>query len=170
MKDAIDIPALMAETGARARAAAAELALATADEKAMALNAAADAVWARRGEIAAANADDLAFGREAGLSTAMLDRLTLNEARIRGIVEGLRAVAAQSDPVGAVIAEWDMPSGLHVRRVRTPLGVLRCGWQSDAEQFTLCAEVPDGMSATVVMMAGTWRGDSSVRRRWRIRC
>lgn len=50
----------------------------------------------------------------------MMDRLKLDAARIDGIVEGLRAVAGQPDPVGQVIAEWDRPSGLHIRRVRTP--------------------------------------------------
>jgi glutamate-5-semialdehyde dehydrogenase len=54
----------------------------------------------------------------------MLDRLLLDDARIDGIAAGLRAVADQKDPVGEVIAEWDMPSGLHIRRVRTPLGVV----------------------------------------------
>jgi glutamate-5-semialdehyde dehydrogenase len=60
----------------------------------------------------------------------MMDRLTLDEARLRGIVDGLRAVAAQRDPVGAVIAEWDMPSGLHIERVRTPLGVIGVIYES----------------------------------------
>jgi len=53
-----------------------------------------------------------------------MDRLMLDESRVKAIAEGLRAVAAQDDPVGAVIAEWDMPSGLHIQRVRTPLGVV----------------------------------------------
>lgn len=50
----------------------------------------------------------------------MMDRLKLDEDRIQGIVDGLRAVAEQADPVGAVMAEWDQPSGLHIKRVRTP--------------------------------------------------
>ncbi len=54
----------------------------------------------------------------------MLDRLELDEARVAGMVEGLRAIAAQPDPVGQVMAEWDRPSGLHIRRVRTPIGVI----------------------------------------------
>jgi len=122
MKDLENIPALMAEIGARAKAAAAELAFAPAEAKQTALEAAADAVWARRAEIVAANEKDLEYGQDKGLNPAMMDRLMLDEARIAGIVEGLRAVAAQADPVGAVIAEWDMPSGLHIQRVRTPLG------------------------------------------------
>ncbi|MGB5837429.1 MAG: gamma-glutamyl-phosphate reductase, partial [Albidovulum sp.] len=124
MKDLADIPAVMAEIGAKARGAAAELGFATAKAKQAALETAADTVWARRAEIIAANAQDLEFGRDKGLSPAMMDRLMLDEARIGGIVAGLRAVAAQADPVGNVIAEWDMPTGLHIRRVRTPLGVV----------------------------------------------
>jgi len=60
----------------------------------------------------------------------MTDRLTLDEGRIDGIIAGLRAVAAQDDPVGAVIAEWDRPSGLHIQRVRTPLGVVGVIYES----------------------------------------
>ncbi|WP_111735107.1 glutamate-5-semialdehyde dehydrogenase [Roseovarius amoyensis] len=130
MKDIDNIPALMADIGARARAAAATLATASAETKRHALEAAADAVWARREDIIEANEKDLAFGRDKGLSDAMIDRLSLSETRIRGIVEGLRAVAAQDDPVGAVMAEWDMPSGLHIRRVRTPLGVIGVIYES----------------------------------------
>jgi glutamate-5-semialdehyde dehydrogenase len=130
MKDLADIPAVMADIGARARAAAAELAFAGAGTKEAALMAAADAVWARRDEIIAANARDLDYGRAKGLSPAMMDRLLLDEARVQGMVDGLRAVAAQADPVGEVIAEWDMESGLHIRRVRTPLGVIGVIYES----------------------------------------
>ncbi|MRU13944.1 glutamate-5-semialdehyde dehydrogenase [Roseovarius sp. A21] len=130
MKDLENIPALMAEIGKRARAASAELAVATAEVKRSALEAAADAVWARRAEIIEANAKDLEFGRDKGLSDAMMDRLLLNEERIQGICDGLRAVAAQDDPVGEVLAEWDMDSGLHIRRVRTPLGVIGVIYES----------------------------------------
>ena len=124
MKDEMDIATVMADIGARARAAAAELAVATPGAKRHAIEAAADAVWQDRDAILAANAEDLALARDKGLSGAMLDRLTLDEDRIAGMVAGLRAVAAQDDPVGEVLAEWDRPSGLHIRRVRTPLGVV----------------------------------------------
>ena len=130
MKDHADIPALMDEMGARAKAAAATLAFARSEAKAKALNAAADTVWKRRAEIIAANAKDLEFGRDKGLSEAMMDRLLLDEARVKSIADGLRAVAGQDDPVGAVIAEWDRPSGLHISRVRTPLGVIGVIYES----------------------------------------
>ena len=130
MKDIADISATMTELGKRARAAAAQLAFASAEAKRAALISAADTVWARREEIIAANARDLEFGRDKGLSPAMMDRLMLDEARIQGIVDGLRTVAEQGDPVGEILAEWDMPSGLHIQRVRTPLGVIGVIYES----------------------------------------
>ncbi len=125
-----DIPALMDAIGRRAKQAAAELAFATPEAKRAALEAAARAVEARQAEILAANEKDMAFGRDKGLSPAMLDRLRLDPGRIAGITAGLRAVAAQEDPVGAVMAEWDRPNGLHIRRVRTPLGVVGVIYES----------------------------------------
>ncbi len=130
MKDLDNIPALMADIGSRARAAAADLATARPETKQAALEAAAEAVWNARADIMAANAKDLEHGRNKGLSAAMMDRLMLDEARIHGICDGLRAVAAQDDPVGEVLAEWDRPSGLHIRRVRTPLGVIGVIYES----------------------------------------
>ena len=144
MKDQAEITALMAEIGARARAAAADLAVADAATKRAALEAAADAVWDGRAEIMAANARDLEYGRDKGLSDAMMDRLALDEVRIKGIVDGLRAVAAQDDPVGEVLAEWDQPTGLHIRRVRTPLGVVGVIYESrpnvTADAGALCVK------------------------------
>ncbi|MCE6949577.1 glutamate-5-semialdehyde dehydrogenase [Cereibacter sphaeroides] len=128
--DGQDVTGLMQQIGARARAAAAELAFAEPKIKRQALLAAADAVLARQAEILSANAEDLAYGTSKGLSPAMMDRLKLDAGRIAGVVEGLRAVAAQKDPVGEVIAEWDRPSGLHIRRVRTPLGVVGVIYES----------------------------------------
>jgi glutamate-5-semialdehyde dehydrogenase len=120
----LDVRALMREIGERGRAAAQDLAFAPSERKDAALRAAADAIWADRTALLAANAADMADAEAKGLSGAMLDRLKLTEDRVRGMVDGLRAIAAQPDPVGQVIAEWDQPSGLHIRRVRTPLGVV----------------------------------------------
>jgi glutamate-5-semialdehyde dehydrogenase len=124
------IPQIMRQIGLRAKAASEELAFAPAEAKALALTAAADTVWARRADIIAANGQDMEFGRNKGLSDAMLDRLLLDEDRIHGICDGLRAVAAQQDPVGRETAQWDMPSGLNIRRVRTPLGVVGVIYES----------------------------------------
>ncbi|MGI1661703.1 glutamate-5-semialdehyde dehydrogenase [Palleronia sp. KMU-117] len=128
--EALDPQSLIAAMGERARRAATELAFAAPEAKAAALTAAADAVLARMPEILAANARDMAYGRDKGLSPAMMDRLMLDEGRVRAMAEGLRAVAAQPDPVGAVMADWDMPSGLNIRRVRTPLGVIGVIYES----------------------------------------
>ncbi|WP_090742094.1 glutamate-5-semialdehyde dehydrogenase [Paracoccus tibetensis] len=121
---------LISDLGKRARDAALTLAEAPADAKAQALETAADAVLTREAEILRANASDLEFGREKGLSEAMLDRLRLDGGRLSAIAMGLREVAAQPDPVGQVIAQWDRPSGLHIRRVRTPIGVIGVIYES----------------------------------------
>lgn len=122
--------ALITRMGEAARAAAAELAFASAERKHAALIAAADGVTAREDEILAANAEDLAYAAEKGLSPAMVDRLTLTPDRLRGIVESLRMIAEQPDPVGRVLTEWDRPNGLHIQRVSTPLGVLGVIYES----------------------------------------
>ncbi len=126
----MDIHAVMAEMGQKAKTASRELAFASAVVKQQALMLGADAVWARRDEIIAANVQDMAFGRDKGLTDAMMDRLMLDTPRIQGIVDGLRAVAVQNDPIGAVLAEWEQPSGLHIKRVRTPLGVIGVIYES----------------------------------------
>ncbi len=126
----MDIQIVMQEIGKKAKAASAVLSYAKADQKTAALIGAAEAVWKRRAEIIKANAKDMEFGREKGLSPAMMDRLMLDEDRIRGIVDGLRMVGEQPDPVGVITAEWDMPSGLNIRRVRTPLGVIGVIYES----------------------------------------
>jgi glutamate-5-semialdehyde dehydrogenase len=125
-----DVSALMAEIGRRARAATRPLAMATAERKHAALIAAAEAVSGCRADILAANAEDLADAEGRGLSAAMLDRLRLDEGRVGGIADSLRAVAEQPDPVGEVMAEWTRPSGLRIRRVRTPLGVVGVIYES----------------------------------------
>lgn len=130
MKDFDNIPTMMADLGKRAKAASADLAFASAERKHAALIAAADAVWANRAQIIKANQKDLDFGRDKGLSPAMMDRLMLDEARVQGMVDGLRTVADQADPVGEVLTEWDMPTGLNIQRVRTPLGVIGVIYES----------------------------------------
>jgi len=125
-----DLGQQMNEMGARARAAASVLAYASPEAKTKALLTAADAMVAATDHIIAENAKDLDFGREKGLTDAMMDRLMLDAGRIRAMAEGLRTIAGQDDPVGEVIAEWDRPTGLHIRRVRTPLGVIGVIYES----------------------------------------
>ncbi len=116
--------------GARARAASKILALAETKSKQNALRAAARAIRARQADLIAANVKDLEFGRNKGLSKAMMDRLLLTPDRIESMAAGLEAIAELPDPVGAVIAEWDRPNGLHIQRVRTPLGVIGVIYES----------------------------------------
>jgi glutamate-5-semialdehyde dehydrogenase len=125
-----DLGQQMNEMGARARAAASVLAYASPEAKTKALLAAADAMVAATDHIIAENAKDLDFGREKGLTDAMMDRLMLDAGRITAMAEALRTIAGQADPVGEVIAEWDRPTGLHIRRVRTPLGVIGVIYES----------------------------------------
>lgn len=125
-----DLGQQMNEMGARARAAASVLAYASPEAKTKALLTAADAMVAATDHIIAKNAKDLDFGREKGLTDAMMDRLMLDAGRIAAMAEGLRTIAGQDDPVGEVIAEWDQPTGLHIRRVRTPLGVIGVIYES----------------------------------------
>ena len=121
---------LMAAIGRRARAAARPLAIASTEAKNAALAAMAGAIVAGEADILAANAIDMANGEEAGLTRASLDRLKLTPARVRDMADGIGAIAALKDPVGEVIAEWDRPNGLHIERVRTPLGVIGVIYES----------------------------------------
>jgi glutamate-5-semialdehyde dehydrogenase len=128
--EAIDISALMEELGRRARKAARVLASTSAERKYAALIGAAHAVRDRREEILAANAIDMENARAKGMTAAFQDRLLLTEARLDGIADALRAIAELPDPVGSIISEWDRPNGLHIERVRTPLGVIGVIYES----------------------------------------
>ncbi len=126
----MDIKTVMTEMGQNAKLASQKLAYASSNVKQQALMFAADTVWEKRADIISANEKDLEYGHAKGLTNAMMDRLMLDEVRILGIVDGLRAVAKQDDPVGVVLAEWDQPSGLHIKRVSTPLGVIGVIYES----------------------------------------
>ncbi|NRQ16075.1 glutamate-5-semialdehyde dehydrogenase [Ensifer sesbaniae] len=130
VKNKDDVESVMLEIGRRAKAASRPLAVASAERKHAALIAMADAILARKDEILAANAIDLENARKTGVASAFIDRLTLTEGRIRDMANGIRAIAEFKDPVGDVIAEWDRPNGLHIERVRTPLGVIGVIYES----------------------------------------
>ena len=118
------LAATMDAIGRRARAAAAEIAVATPGAKRLALGAAATVLRGRMAELLAANALDMEACRAASLSAALADRSRLDEARVEAIAQGLEAVAALPDPVGVVDASWTRPNGLEIRRVRAPIGVV----------------------------------------------
>jgi glutamate-5-semialdehyde dehydrogenase len=126
----ISIDALMSEIGRNAKAASRKVAIASTEQKNQALFAMADALVAASKDILAANAVDLENALKNDLSDSFVDRLTLTEARVIAMAEGIREIAALKDPVGEVIAAWDRPNGLKIERVRTPLGVIGVIYES----------------------------------------
>jgi glutamate-5-semialdehyde dehydrogenase len=150
-----DLHAAMLSMGTQARTASAALAKAEPDARTRAIRAMADALIAAENDVLAANAEDLAGGKEKGLSAAMMDRLALDGARVAGIAEALRAVAELPDPVGTEIARWTVPSGLDIARVRTPLGVIGIIYEArpnvTADAAALC--IRSGNSA--ILRAGS---------------
>lgn len=130
------------ELGARAKAAARELALASTAAKNEALLSAADLLEERAEEIIAANALDVAREEEAGMAAGLVDRLRLSPERIAAMADGLRQVAALADPVGEISDGWVRPNGLRINRVRVPLGVVGIIYESrpnvTSDAFGLC--------------------------------
>jgi len=137
-----DIPALMKAIGKNAKAALRGLASASTEAKNEALTIAAASLRRRQNEIMSENAKDMKAGEEKGLTSAMLDRLALNEERIEGMAKGLEDVAALADPVGTITDEWDRPNGLIIQRKRVPLGVIGVIYESrpnvTADAAALC--------------------------------
>ena len=126
----MDIAAVMDRIGRSAVEAARVLAGAGTAVKDQALAAASGTLRARRAGILAANAADLEHARAASLTTAMIDRLALDDARIEAMARGLEEIAALPDPIGTIVAEWRRPNGLHIQRVRVPLGVIGIIYES----------------------------------------
>lgn len=137
-----DIAAYMDKVGSQARQASRITAAATTGQKNQALLAMADAIESSRAELESANARDLEAGKAKGLDAAMLDRLALTPARIDGMVEGLRQVAALQDPVGEISDMRYRPSGIQVGKMRVPLGVIGIIYESrpnvTCEAASLC--------------------------------
>ncbi|MCJ8518755.1 glutamate-5-semialdehyde dehydrogenase [Pseudorhizobium tarimense] len=125
-----DVEGLMDGLGRQAKLAARVLATASTETKNAALHAMADALVASKGDILAANAEDLKQVEGKGLQPSFIDRLTLTEKSIDGMAQALREIAGLPDPVGGVIAAWDRPNGLKIERVRTPLGVIGVIYES----------------------------------------
>lgn len=137
-----DIRSQLTEMGRLARQASIVLARLSTEVKNKALVAMADALVENQALIIRENERDLGKARELGLSPAMIDRLTLNEAAIGGIARGLAEVAALPDPVGKVTSMWRRPNGLVVGRMRIPLGVIGIIYESrpnvTADAAALC--------------------------------
>jgi len=112
------------EIAQNAREAASQLARASAETKNTTILSIADELEAHQAEILSANEQDIAAGRKAGLSSALLDRLMLDQSRLEAIAADLRSVANLPDPVGEHFDEATLQNGIHLRKQRVPLGVL----------------------------------------------
>lgn len=150
----METAAYIRDMATRARSAAAELAKMTTDEKNAALLAIADALEAHRGEIAAANAADVARAKETGISPSMLDRLTLTPARFDAMVAGVRHVASLPDPVGETIWTRERPSGIKIRKVRVPFGVIAVVFESRPNVFVDTAALCLKTGNAVILRGG----------------
>jgi glutamate-5-semialdehyde dehydrogenase len=137
-----DLSALMHDLARSARAAARLLALAPSEQKNRALEAMERAIRSHAATILAANAEDVAEAKSAGITQAFLDRLTLTASRVDAMADGLAAVRAIPDPVGVVTESWQRPNGMTIERVRVPLGVIGVIFESrpnvSADAGALC--------------------------------
>ena len=151
---------VMAKIGRQAREATRDLARASTDQKNQALLSAAAAIRAQKSQILAANALDMKGARASQLSAPMLDRLLLDDPRIESMAAGIEEIAAFDDPVGQTIAEWDRPNGLHIQRIRVPLGVIGIIYESrpnvTADAGALCLK-----SGNAVILRGGSEGFNS---------
>ena len=138
----MEVKKYMAEVGRNARDASRKIVAADTGKKNHALLAMAKAIDSARGEILQANAEDVAAAKQGGLDSALLDRLTLTDKTINGMIEGLHQVAALPDPVGEVTGLNYRPSGIQVGKMRVPLGVVGIIYESrpnvTVEAASLC--------------------------------
>ncbi len=130
MSENLSIEQIMSQMGKRAKEAAKIMAQASTEQKNNALEQMAKALIEDSDNILKANAKDIERGQEKNLSNAILDRLLLDENRIKSIADSLMQIAKLDDPVGSIIAKWQVPSGLKIERVRTPLGVVGIIYES----------------------------------------
>ena len=154
-----DLKETILEYGRRARVAARLLARTSTAQRNAGVCAMADALVEAEGEILEANLADLEQARGRGLSGAMLDRLTLSGARIKGMADGVREVAALPDPVGELIRRWTRPNGLEISKVRVPIGVVGIIFES-RPNVTSDAAVLCTKTANATILRG---GSESIR-------
>jgi glutamate-5-semialdehyde dehydrogenase len=161
-----DIAAEMAVIGRAARAAARVLGLATTKAKNAALVAAAASLRRNAKTILAENAKDVADIRASGAAASFVERLVLDDKRIEAIARAVEEVAALPDPVGSIIAAWDRPNGLHIERVRTPLGVIGIIYESrpnvTADAAALCLKA--GNAAILRGGSDSFRSSAAIHR------
>ena len=152
-KPAEDAAKIVADLGRRAKTAAAALRTAPTDAKNKALADAARLIRGEKAAILAANARDIDAAQAAGMSSALQDRLLLNDARVEGMAKGLDDIVALPDPVGATVEEWQRPNGLVISRVRVPIGIIGVIYEArpnvTADAGALCIK-----SGNVVVLRG----------------
>ncbi|MEI7782702.1 MAG: glutamate-5-semialdehyde dehydrogenase, partial [Planctomycetota bacterium] len=151
------------DIASRARRAAIDLAAVPANKKAACLKAAAAQIRADVQEILAANKLDIAAAPGFGLTAAAIDRLTLDPKRVEGIAAGVEAVALLPDPVGEVIEESTRPTGLVVRKVRVPLGVVFFIYESRPNVTADAAAVALAAGNAIILRGGKEAAHSSAR-------
>ena len=136
------------------RAGSEKLAMQTAAQKNKALKAVAEALDKNRASIIAENKKDVEAGRAGGMSESLIDRLALNDSRLDGIIDSIKTIINQTDPIGEEIAGWKTPNGLLIRQVRVPLGVVAIIYESrpnvTVDAFSLAYK-----SANAILLRGS---------------
>jgi glutamate-5-semialdehyde dehydrogenase len=136
------------------RAGSEKLAMQTAAQKNKALEAVAEALDKNRASIIAENKKDVEAGRAGGMSESLIDRLALNDSRLDGIIDSIKTIINQTDPIGEEIAGWKTPNGLLIRQVRVPLGVVAIIYESrpnvTVDAFSLAYK-----SANAILLRGS---------------
>ncbi|UPT62818.1 MAG: glutamate-5-semialdehyde dehydrogenase [Hyphomonadaceae bacterium JAD_PAG50586_4] len=155
MSDMSALEAQMLELGQRARAAGRAVHGADGATRTAALEAMARRLRDAVPDILRANAEDLARGRASGLAENFIDRLALDEARLEGVAKGVDVVAALPDPVGATLSEWTRPNGLHISRVRTPIGVIGMIFESRPNVAADAAALALRAGNTIILRGGS---------------
>jgi glutamate-5-semialdehyde dehydrogenase len=157
-----EIHSLIVDMGRKAQEASKSLAVASSLQKKDALIFAAESIKESAVNILEQNKKDLDFGSSKGLSDALMDRLMLNEDRIVSMVDGLKAIANQDDPIGEIMQAWKQPNGLQIKRVRTPLGVIGVIYESrpnvTADAGALCVKAGN----SVILRGGSESYNSSI--------
>jgi glutamate-5-semialdehyde dehydrogenase len=151
----------MRDLAERARRAAVGLRTATAEQKTRAIRAMARGIVEQRSRILEANGRDVAAATANGLGSAKVDRLTLNDQRLREMAQGLEDVAALPDPVGKVFGESVAPSGMRVQRVRVPLGVVLFIYESRPNVTSDAAAICLKASNAVILRGGSEAKESN---------
>ena len=156
-----EIQSAILDMGRRARAASYALVKLTTEQKNAILIAMADEIMARQDAILAANALDLARAEQNGLSKAMIDRLTLDPKRLKAVAEAVREVALLPDPVGEKLTDWTRPNGLHIRKVRVPIGVIGIIFESRPNVTTDAASLCFKTGNATILRGGSEAIDSN---------